>query len=35
MKVETLKLATSRGATTAYVARPDTEATAGVILIQE
>ncbi|HVS80818.1 MAG TPA: dienelactone hydrolase family protein [Pyrinomonadaceae bacterium] len=35
MKVETLKLSTSRGATTAYVARPDTEATAGVVLIQE
>src|SRR6266704_5874703 len=35
MNVESLNLATSQGATTAYVARPLTEATAGVILIQE
>ena len=35
MNVETLNLTTSRGATTAYVARPRTEVDAGVILIQE
>ena len=35
MNVESLNLSTSRAATTAYVARPDTEATAAVILIQE
>jgi carboxymethylenebutenolidase len=35
MKVESLDLSTSRGATTAHVARPDAEAIAGIILIQE
>jgi carboxymethylenebutenolidase len=35
MNVESLTLATSGGATTAYVARPDGEVNAGVILIQE
>jgi len=35
MNVETLQLTTSNGATTAYVARPQNEATAAVILIQE
>ena len=35
MNVETLNLNTSRGATTAHVARPHTEVDAGVILIQE
>lgn len=35
MNVEPLSLSTSRGATTAYVARPQTEITAGVILIHE
>jgi carboxymethylenebutenolidase len=35
MNVESLNLTTSRGATTAYVARPQTEVDAGVILIQE
>ena len=35
MKTEILNLNTSRGATTAFVARPDTEANAAVILIQE
>jgi carboxymethylenebutenolidase len=35
MNVETLNLSTSRGATTAYVARPHAEATGGVVLIQE
>src|SRR5947199_1419985 len=35
MNVESLNLATSQGATTAYVARPLTKATAGVLLIQE
>jgi carboxymethylenebutenolidase len=35
MKTETLNLNTSGGATTAYVARPDTDTTAAVILIQE
>ena len=35
MKTETLNLNTSRGATTAHVARPDRDSTAGVILIHE
>lgn len=35
MKTETLNLNPSRGATTAYVARPDTDTAAVVILIQE
>ncbi len=35
MKTEILNLNTSRGATTAFVARPDSEASAAVILIQE
>ena len=35
MNVESLNLTTSRGATTAYVARPHTEVNAGVVLIQE
>ena len=35
MKTETLNLNPARGATTAYVARPDNNATAAVILIQE
>ena len=35
MNSETLNLTTSHGATTAYVARPQTQATAGVVLIQE
>ena len=35
MNVESLNLNTSRGATTAHVARPQPEATAGVILIHE
>jgi carboxymethylenebutenolidase len=35
MDSETLNLNTSRGATTAYVARPQTETDAAVILIQE
>ena len=35
MKIETLDLNTSRGATTAHVARPDTDTKAAVILIQE
>lgn len=35
MNVESLNLSSSRGATTAYVARPDREASAAVILIQE
>ena len=35
MKTETLDLNTSRGATTAHVARPDTDSAAAVILIQE
>jgi carboxymethylenebutenolidase len=35
MKTETINLNTSRGATTAHVARPDSEAKAAVILIQE
>lgn len=35
MKIETLNLSTSRGATTAHVARPDGDTTAAIILIQE
>ena len=35
MKTETLNLNPSRGATTAHVARPDADATAAVVLIQE
>ena len=35
MKTETLNLNTSRGATTAHVARPDNDTVAAVILIQE
>jgi carboxymethylenebutenolidase len=35
MNVESLNLSTSRGATTAYVARPDEDSTAAVVLIQE
>jgi len=35
MNVESLNLTTSNGASTAYVARPDTEITAAVVLIQE
>lgn len=35
MRTETLNLDPSTGATTAYVARPDEDATAAVILIQE
>src|SRR6266513_3818003 len=35
MNAESLNLLTSRGATTAYVTRPDTEVAAGVLLIQE
>ncbi|HSP61499.1 MAG TPA: dienelactone hydrolase family protein [Pyrinomonadaceae bacterium] len=35
MNIEALDLTTSRGPTSAYVARPDTPATAVVILIQE
>jgi carboxymethylenebutenolidase len=35
MKVESLNLNTSRGAATAYVARPETKSDAAVILIQE
>lgn len=35
MNVETLNLETSRGGTTAYVARPDGNATAAIVLIQE
>ena len=35
MKTETQKLSTSRGARTAYVARPDADTTAAIILIQE
>src|SRR5207237_9141317 len=35
MNVESLNLSTTQGATTAYVARPHTEANAGVVLIQE
>ena len=35
MKTETLNLNTSHGATTAHVARPEKDTTAGVVLIQE
>ena len=35
MKVETLNLTTSNGATTAYVARPQRESAAAIVLIQE
>jgi carboxymethylenebutenolidase len=35
MNVESLNVSTSNGATTAYVARPDGEVTAAVVLIQE
>lgn len=35
MKAESLNLKTSQGATTAYVARPNDPASAGVILVQE
>src|SRR5258708_1290001 len=35
MNVESLNLSTSRGATTAYVPRPDSQVEAAVILIQE
>ena len=35
MKTDTMQLTTSRGATSAYVARPDQEPTAAVLLIQE
>ena len=35
MNAESLNLSTTGGATTAYVARPDAETNAGVILIQE
>src|SRR2546426_956331 len=35
MNADTLNFNTSRGATTAFVARPETEASAAVILIQE
>src|SRR5258708_4157326 len=35
MKVESLNLNASRGATTAYLSRPQTESDAAVILIQE
>ncbi|HEX4900313.1 MAG TPA: dienelactone hydrolase family protein, partial [Pyrinomonadaceae bacterium] len=35
MKTEILKLSTSRGATTAHVARPDHETSTAIILIQE
>jgi carboxymethylenebutenolidase len=35
MKTETLNLNTSRGATTAFVARPESDSAAAVILIQE
>ena len=35
MKTETLNLNTSRGATTAHVARPENDATAAVVLIHE
>ena len=35
MNVESLNLTTSQGATTAYVARPEKDAAAGVLLIQE
>ena len=35
MKTETLDLSTSRGATTAHVARPDTETATAIVLIHE
>jgi carboxymethylenebutenolidase len=35
MKIETLNLSTSHGATTAHVVQPNTTAVAGIILIQE
>jgi carboxymethylenebutenolidase len=35
MNVETLNFTTSRGTTTAFVARPETQANAAIILIQE
>ena len=35
MNVESLNLATSFGATTAYIARPHEDVSAGVILVQE
>ena len=35
MNVESLNLTTSRGATTAYVARPNTDVKAAIVLIQE
>ncbi len=35
MNTETLNLTTSKGATTAVVARPDGDATAAVVLIHE
>ena len=35
MNAESLKLSTSQGATTAYVARPQEDSAAGVILVQE
>src|ERR1051325_1537868 len=35
MNAESLNLSTSNGASTAYVARPHKEVTAGVVLIQE
>ena len=35
MNVESLNLTTSQGATTAYVARPEKDVAAGVLLIQE
>jgi carboxymethylenebutenolidase len=35
MNAESLNLKTSRGATTAYVARPEKDVTTGVLLIQE
>ena len=35
MKTETLNLTTSRGATNAHVARPDSQTTTAIILIQE
>jgi carboxymethylenebutenolidase len=35
VKTETLKIDTSHGPTTVYATRPDTEATAGIVLIQE
>jgi len=35
MNAESLNLTTSRGATTAYVARPEKDVTTGVLLIQE